>query len=55
MDSGKVILQHKRLCDLIARRRIKQSLDILKDMVDHASSGNLKDEYEYCYHIQEYA
>jgi len=46
MDSGKVILQHKRLCDLIARKRIKQSLDILKDMVDHATSGNLKDEYE---------
>ena len=46
MDVAKVIQQHKRLCNLISERRIKQSLDILSDMITSSSSGDFRDEYE---------
>jgi len=46
MDSSTVILQHKKICDFITQKKIKQSLDILKDMIEHVTSGNLRDEYE---------
>jgi len=40
-----VIQQHKRLCSLISEKKIKQSLDILSDMIANASSGDMRDEY----------
>jgi tetratricopeptide (TPR) repeat protein len=46
METVKVIQQHKKLCSLVSERRIKQSLDILSDMMAEASSGDLRDEYE---------
>jgi len=46
MDVAKVILQHKRICNLVADRKIKQSLDILSDMTSETSTGELRDEYE---------
>jgi tetratricopeptide (TPR) repeat protein len=46
MDVSKVIQQHKRLCSLINERKIKQSLDILADMISTSSSGDMRDEYE---------
>jgi tetratricopeptide (TPR) repeat protein len=46
MEVAKVIQQHKRLANLVAERRIKQSLDILSDMIAGSPSGDLKDEYE---------
>jgi dynactin complex subunit len=46
MDIKKTILQHKQLCSLVSERRIKQSLDILSDMIIGTSSGDLRDEYE---------
>ncbi len=46
MDVVKVIEQHKRLCTLVSERRIKQSLDLLTDMITSVSSGDLRDEYE---------
>ena len=45
MDVSKVIQQHKRLCNLISEKKIKQSLDILADMISNASSGDMSDEY----------
>ena len=45
MDVSKVIQQHKRLCNLISEKKIKQSLDILDDMISNASSGDMRDEY----------
>ena len=45
MDVSKVIQQHKRLCTLISERKIKQSLDILADMISFSSSGDMRDEY----------
>lgn len=45
MDIKKTIQQHKQVCNLIADRKVKQSLDILSDMITMASSGNLRDEY----------
>jgi tetratricopeptide (TPR) repeat protein len=45
MDASKVILQHKRLCTLISEKKIKQSLDILSDMIFSTSSGDMHDEY----------
>jgi len=46
MDTRKVIQQHKQLCSLVSAKKIKQSLDILKDMISSASSGDLRDEYD---------
>jgi hypothetical protein len=46
MDAAKVIQQHKRISNLIADKRIKQSLDILADMISNTLSGDLRDEYE---------
>ena len=46
MDIPKVIQQHKRLCSLISEKKIKQSLDILTDMISNTSSGDMRDEYE---------
>jgi tetratricopeptide (TPR) repeat protein len=46
MDIKKTILQHKQLCSLVSERKIKQSLDILSDMIIGTSSGDLRDEYE---------
>lgn len=46
MDVVKVIQQHKRLCSYISEKRIKQSLDLLSDMITGSSSGDLRDEYD---------
>ena len=46
MDSSKVILYHKRIGTFVAEKKIKQSLDILSDMISFTSSGDLHDEYE---------
>ena len=45
MDTSKVILQHKRICKLVSDKKIKQSLDILEDMILVSSLGELRDEY----------
>ncbi len=45
MEANKVIQQHKRLCRFISEKRIKQSLDILQDMISISSLGDLRDEY----------
>ena len=39
------MVQHKLLCKLISEKRIKQSLDILQDMISISSLGDLRDEY----------
>jgi len=46
METLKTLQQHKKICRLVSERKIKQSLDILKDMMSLASSGDLRDEYE---------
>jgi tetratricopeptide (TPR) repeat protein len=46
MDASKVIQQHKRLCSLISEKKVKQSLDILTDMISNSSSGDMRDEYD---------
>jgi tetratricopeptide (TPR) repeat protein len=46
MDISKVIQQHKRLCTLVSEKKIKQSLDILADMISFSSSGDMRDEYD---------
>ncbi len=46
MDIKKTILQHRKVCSLVSEKRIKQSLDILADMLTGVSSGYLRDEYE---------
>ncbi len=45
MEISKVIQQHKKLCTLISEKKIKQSLDILSDMISNSSSGDMRDEY----------
>lgn len=46
MDINKIIKQHKKLCTLITEKRVKQSLDILDDIISGTSSGDMHDEYE---------
>lgn len=46
MDINKITEQHKRVCRLVSERKIKQSLDILKDMINISSTGDFRDEYE---------
>jgi len=46
MDIKKTIQQHKQLCSLVSEKKIKQSLDILSDMITLTSSGDLRDDYE---------
>jgi tetratricopeptide (TPR) repeat protein len=45
-DINKTIQQHKHLCNLVSEKKIKQSLDILSDMMINASSGDFHDEYD---------
>jgi tetratricopeptide (TPR) repeat protein len=45
MDVSRVIQQHKRLCTLVSEKKIKQSLDLLSDMISNSSSGDMRDEY----------
>ena len=45
VNANKIIVQHKLLCKLISEKRIKQSLDILQDMISLSSLGDLSDEY----------
>ncbi len=46
METTKTIQQHKKICRLVSEKKIKQSLDILNDMITLASSGYLRDEYD---------
>jgi tetratricopeptide (TPR) repeat protein len=46
VNTSKVIRQHKLICNLISERKIKQSLDILQDMMSVSSIGDLRDEYD---------
>ncbi|MBW6500154.1 MAG: tetratricopeptide repeat protein [Bacteroidales bacterium] len=45
MNVTRINNQHKKLCRLVSAKKIKQSLDILEDMIDDSQSGNLRDEY----------
>lgn len=45
MNINTVILQHKRVCNLVVRRKVKQSFDIMADMLDSVSVGGLRDEF----------
>ncbi|MDF1560690.1 MAG: tetratricopeptide repeat protein [Bacteroidales bacterium] len=45
MNINTVILQHKRVCNFVVRRKVKQSFDIMADMLDSVSVGGLRDEF----------
>lgn len=45
MNINTVILQHKKVCNLVVRRKVKQSFDIMADMLDSVSVGGLRDEF----------
>ncbi len=45
MNTIKVIVQHKQICRLVSEKKVKQSLDILQDMIQVSSLGELRDEY----------
>ena len=46
MNIPAIILQHKRVCTLVVRGQVKQSLDIMSDMLDNVSFGGFRDEFE---------
>ena len=43
---NRVIEQHREVISLVAARRVKQSLDILREMTDRASPGKFRDDFE---------
>ncbi len=45
MNISTIILQHKRVCNLVVKRKVKQSFDIMADMLDNVSFGGFKDEF----------
>ena len=45
MNINTVILQHKRLCNLVVRKKVRQSFDIMSDMIDNVSIGELRDQF----------
>lgn len=45
MDASRTIKLHKKLCSRVSERKIKQSLDILSDMISAASPGIFVDDY----------
>lgn len=45
MNTGTIILQHKRICNLVVRRKVRQSFDLMADMLENVSVGGLKDEF----------
>ncbi len=45
MNINTVILQHKRVCNLVVRKKVRQSFDIMSDMIDNVSIGELRDQF----------
>lgn len=46
MDVARIIQQHRKLNKLVQERRLKESLDILSDMISASSTGELRDSYD---------
>jgi len=46
MNITTIIQQHKRVCNLLALRKVKQSFDIIDGMLVYSSYGGLRDEFE---------
>jgi tetratricopeptide (TPR) repeat protein len=46
MDINKVIREHKKLSKLVSEKKLKQSFDILLNIISGSASGELKDDYE---------
>jgi tetratricopeptide (TPR) repeat protein len=46
MNITTIIQQHKKICLLISQKKVKQSLDILENMLVYASYGGIRDEFE---------
>ncbi len=46
MNVTVIIQQHKKICELVNQKKIKQSFDIIEGMLAYASSGALRDEFE---------
>mgnify|MGYP000847460383 FL=1 len=45
MNINTVILQHKSVCNLVVRRKVRQSFEIMSDMLDNVSVGELRDQF----------
>ena len=46
MEVKKIIAQHRKIGLMVSEKRVKQSLDILSDMINVSINGELRDEYE---------
>src|SRR5512133_2417011 len=46
MNIPAIILQHKSVCTFVVRGKVKQSLDIMSEMLDNVSFGGFRDEFE---------
>ncbi|MFN8241915.1 MAG: tetratricopeptide repeat protein [Bacteroidales bacterium] len=46
METNRIIQQHKRITRLISERKVKQSIDILEDMIRNGAEGKFNDELD---------
>jgi len=45
MNINTIILQHKSIGNLVVRRKVRQSFEIMSDMLENVSVGQLRDEF----------
>lgn len=45
MNINTIILKHRSVCNLIVQRKVRQSLEIISDLLDNVSDGELRDQF----------
>ena len=45
MNINTIIIRHKKVCNLIVEKKVRQAFDIMSDMLDNVTSGELRDEF----------
>jgi hypothetical protein len=45
MNINTVILKHRSVCNLIVQRKVRQSFEIMSDMLENVSVGDLRDHF----------
>jgi len=46
MNINTIILQHRSVCNLVVRKKVRQGLEIMSDMLDNVSVGELRNEFQ---------
>jgi tetratricopeptide (TPR) repeat protein len=46
MNINTTILKHRSVCNLVVRKKVRQGFEIMSDMLDNVSVGELRDEFQ---------